>query len=343
MMKLIVVVMLVLLCGQKTTASEEKDSIGNPRPLIGILSQYGSPAPEGYSYIAASYVKFAEASGSRVVPLLVDDDVETLRAKFDAINGVIIPGGGADLAKSEFRDQAALLLKWAIESNDKGDEFFVHGTCLGFQALCVLLSDADADILSHFDSENLPSKLIFTPPPEAGSRYNHDKSPSSSGIMQSFSAEFIKTLANNEISFENHSQGVLTGDFYNDAKLSSFFKVYATSNDRKGQNYVAMMQAYEYPITGTQFHPEKNTYEWSTSEDINHSAQGVELTQSIGNFLASEARKSKHKPLSLKQEQEFLIYNYAPTFTGKTFEDGVESNFDESYFFKKKDNFVAAS
>lgn len=42
------------------------------RPLIGILSQGGSPAPEGSSYIASSYVKFVESAGARAVPILHD-------------------------------------------------------------------------------------------------------------------------------------------------------------------------------------------------------------------------------------------------------------------------------
>ena len=112
-----------------------------------------------------------------------------------------------------------------MEANDNGDEFFVHGTCLGFQLLNVLFSDADYDILVHtLDSRNYSSKLIFTQPPEAGLGYS-DKSPSSTGIIHSFSAAFKKTLENSEVTYENHQNGVLTGDFYNDAKLSSFFKV----------------------------------------------------------------------------------------------------------------------
>jgi hypothetical protein len=42
------------------------------RPLIGILSQGGSPAPDGSSYIASSYVKFVESAGARAVPILHD-------------------------------------------------------------------------------------------------------------------------------------------------------------------------------------------------------------------------------------------------------------------------------
>jgi gamma-glutamyl hydrolase len=44
----------------------------NDRPIIGILSQPGDPAPDGASYIAASYVKWVESAGARVVPIEYD-------------------------------------------------------------------------------------------------------------------------------------------------------------------------------------------------------------------------------------------------------------------------------
>ena len=302
----------------------------NPRPLIGILSQPGDPAPEGHSYIAASYVKFAEAGGARVVPLLVDDPEDVLRAKFEAINGVIIPGGGADLRPgAPYREQTAKLLEWAIESNKKGDPFFVHGTCLGFQLLCVLQSEADMDIMSHFDSENLSSKLIFT---------DTSVAPAST-FLESFPPSLLNVLQDRPVSFENHQNGVLTSDFFADEKLWRFFKLLATADDRKGRNYVAMIESFEYPVTATQFHPEKNAFEWVTTEDINHSAYGVMLMQTITNFLVSEARQSSHRPASFEQEQEMLIYNYKPEFTGRSIDKNsthVESNFDQAYFFPMK-------
>jgi hypothetical protein len=51
---------------------DKKQKWRTDRPLIGILSQGGEPAPEGSSYIAASYVKFVESAGARAVPILHD-------------------------------------------------------------------------------------------------------------------------------------------------------------------------------------------------------------------------------------------------------------------------------
>ena len=83
------------------------------------------------------------------------------------LNGVLIPGGGADLSPHHpFYDTAAQLLELTLAANDAGDYFPVrslsvwqlssfqqlwsaiemclplqlHGTCLGFEALSVILS-----------------------------------------------------------------------------------------------------------------------------------------------------------------------------------------------------------
>ena len=54
-----------------------------------------------------------------------------LTRSFGIVNGLLLPGGGADLSPGHaFYDTAALLVKLAREANDGGDYFPVHGTCL---------------------------------------------------------------------------------------------------------------------------------------------------------------------------------------------------------------------
>lgn len=62
------------------------------RSVIGILAQ-----PTGdnkASYIAASYVKYIESSGGRVVPIDYRWSTEKLRSVFSKVNGILFPGGG---------------------------------------------------------------------------------------------------------------------------------------------------------------------------------------------------------------------------------------------------------
>lgn len=52
-----------------------------------------------FSYISSSNVKFLERSGSRVLPIRYNLPETALLKLFSVINGLVIPGGGADLLK----------------------------------------------------------------------------------------------------------------------------------------------------------------------------------------------------------------------------------------------------
>lgn len=43
----------------------------------------------------------------------------------------------------------------------------------------------------------------------------------------------------------------------------------------------------------------------------------VQVTAAVANFLVNEARRNFHEPANLLEEQDLLIYNYAPEYTGK--------------------------
>jgi len=88
----------------------------NNRPIIGILTQpgnggYGDVAEDLQNktqYIAASYVKFVESGGARVVPIFYNSTKDQLDQLFDSINGILLPGGGADF-KGKFWETSQYL------------------------------------------------------------------------------------------------------------------------------------------------------------------------------------------------------------------------------------------
>ena len=59
------------------------DAIGTSRPIIGIVAQttYGKRRRHGPSYFAASYVKYLEAAGARVVPVKINQTEEYYRVR----------------------------------------------------------------------------------------------------------------------------------------------------------------------------------------------------------------------------------------------------------------------
>ena len=57
----------------------------------------------------------------------MDNKVLACMRRFDAINGLLVPGGSGNLTKGNpFYDNTEYLLKLAIEANDNGDYFPVQ-------------------------------------------------------------------------------------------------------------------------------------------------------------------------------------------------------------------------
>ena len=88
------------------TIDDKKQEEGlNNRPIIGILAQECQPHFPveicSTSYIAASYVKYIESAGARVVPVLINQPEEYYRIIFNSTNGILMPGGVRSLATSD--------------------------------------------------------------------------------------------------------------------------------------------------------------------------------------------------------------------------------------------------
>jgi len=92
----------------------------NEQPVIGILSQPldsdfdGDSRFDGYdSYLMAAYVKFVEAAGARVVPLIWGEPEEVTLDKLSKLNGVLFPGGDGDYDRF-----GNMIIQKLIEYND---------------------------------------------------------------------------------------------------------------------------------------------------------------------------------------------------------------------------------
>ncbi|KAI2662278.1 Gamma-glutamyl hydrolase [Labeo rohita] len=212
----------------------------NERPIIGVLAQdVYDPQPQKNSYIAASYVKFLESAGARVVPLIV-----------------LFPGGGVSLESSGYSKAAGIFYRLALEANSNGDYFPIWGTCLGFELLTLLTSGKL--LLSHTNTSGIALPLNFTD--------------------------------------DGHNE------------------------------FVSTMEAYDFPIYATQWHPEKNAFEW-TRPYIPHTPSAIKTTFYMAYFFVNEARKSFHSFPSTEEEEKALIYNYKPEYTG------TQRAFEQIYFF----------
>jgi gamma-glutamyl hydrolase len=280
------------------------------RPIIGIFT---APSTSSHpdcggacDYLAASYVKWVESAGARAVPIPFHASDAHLDTLLGSVNGAIFPGGGAEIPAS-----AKYLYTKVLDMNKAGDHFPLWGTCLGFEWL---LEEGGGVLDRGFDSENISLALELAPAAPSSRMFGGD-------------ASLLALLSNtsNPVAMNNHMAGMSAAHFAGTAKLAGIYNVLSTNVDRKGREFVSTIEAKAMPLYGTQWHPEKNNFEWGDSKDgtpyevINHSPEAVAASQALANFLVGEARRSEHKYATPADEAAALIYNYNATKTGPSF------------------------
>lgn len=205
----------------------------NDRPIIAILAQdvwnNDKKAPQR-SYIAASYVKYIEASGARVIPIpshLSQDKVEEI---FNGVNGVLFPGGGINWNTSGYFKHAQYFFKRALESNQNGEYFPIWGTCLGFEALHVIAADDGVQVLSKFSASDISLPLHFT------------KQADTSRMFGSLPQSLRRSLETENITYNHHSYGVSPITYLREKSLKNFFKVISTNEGKNGGRFISSIE-----------------------------------------------------------------------------------------------------
>ena len=251
-----------------------------------------------------------------MVPINYYSTKEELDVLFKSLNGFFFPGGGA-----AFPSSAQYIFDKTIEANKQGDFSPLWGTCMGFQWLLLAATKQSISLdpqSGQMDAYNLSIPLDFTS--DANDSKLFSKAPS----------DIIKILTTENVTMNNHHYGIYPSHFDETPALTSLFKVLSTNKDRQGVEFISTIESYNYPIYGSQWHPEKNPFEWGQTngipnEAINHSPEAILIAQYSANFFVQQARHSNHKYDNPIDEQAALIENYAPTAT--------TGDFMSTYFF----------
>ncbi|CAI9550415.1 unnamed protein product, partial [Staurois parvus] len=299
------------LCGGNRAATQSPQCFH----LTGIVAQethFENLKPFGQSYIAASYIKYLESAGARVIPIRIDLPKEEYVKMFNTINGVLLPGGGVDLETSEYARVSKIFYDLAIVANDRGDYFPFWGTCLGFEEMTVLTSGQL--LLTRTDTDSISLALNFT------------ESALGSKLFQKMPPSLYEALSKKAITANFHSWSLSLQNYTANEKLGKFYNVLSTNSDGILE-FVSTMEAYDYPFYGVQWHPEKNPFEWKKASVISHTAEAIQVAFYMADFFVNEARKNLHQYSKEAETAYPLIYNYCPTYTGNI------SAFEQIYFF----------
>ena len=214
-------------------------------------------AYKSQSNFPASYVKFLEAGGARVVPIPYDLPEAELTPLLKSINGALFTGGAASFfsssaphAPTAYATTAAAIYAESLDAAAAGETWPLWGTCLGHELIGVIASGlnyATSPLSSGFDSENLTVPVKW------------DAAAASSRLWGPAAA--VRTAFEDSIAYNAHTSGFTPADFAADVNLSSTFTILGTSVDRADKTFVASMEAKNAPIFTTQWHPEKAAYE----------------------------------------------------------------------------------
>lgn len=294
----------------------------NDEPVIGVLAQemsYSLAAKyeEDYeSYIAASYVKFVEGAGARVVPIWINKPREYYDDILPKLNGVLLPGGATWFNQSNgYADAGRHIYDVAEEINVQGGFFPVWGTCLGFELLTYLAANGD-EHRAHCSSNNQGLPLDFKP--------DFRKSR----MFAETPDEIIEILASEPVT-PNFHQYCVTEKNFSTYGLDREWRVMSTNQDWNGLEFISTIEHKVLPFYGIQFHPEKNIYEWVRNKNISHTPNAIKAAQYFADFFVNEARKSGQSFQSEAEIDRHVIYNFPVAFTGLK-----KSAFEQCYLFE---------
>jgi gamma-glutamyl hydrolase len=213
-----------------------------------------------------------------------------------------VPGSNPPQMTS-YQETGCFIYNLIKQLNDEGTYYPLWGTCLGFELLHQC-ANSNITTLQRFDDE-----------PPITQRNDFTRSASHSRLFGSKPGHYMMELMSEEnIQFLAHSFGVAPWEYKVFRNLSDTYNVLATMKDRNGNRFVSIVEAWDYPIYGTQFHPEKNLYEWDITAPIPHGKNAVKMATYLADYFASEARRNPNQFITEEELKPWLIYNWDPLF-----------------------------
>lgn len=317
----------ILHCCQTVSASV---------PVVAVLAQPDYPPTPGdqKSYVAASYVKWLEAEGARVVVLRYDEPQELTASILEWINGVVFPGGDGGF-QDQYGDFGRFVFTQVVKRGIP-----TWGTCLGFQQLVYFSSNESfpGPISPGWNSTDGPTMLPL----------NLTSTGKHSALFGDWPKALLQKAGREPWLWHAHHWSVSTQDFERRQVLRDFWDVLAVNSDSRGLEFVSIVKSKKLPMFGSIFHPEKNAFEFQQpspelAETLPvHSASAVDVARRLAaSFVAECAKFQGQKKISFQEVYKWSIHNWQPVYTAP-----LGSMFEEQYFFPpwgKKENLQAAS
>ena len=110
--------------------------------------------------------------------------------------------------------------------------------------------------------------------------------------------------------WNGHHWGIGPETFKSDQGLAKFWDVNSVGFMPNGTDFVASMEAKNYPIFGTQYHPEMPSELWVGDMDINHSFESIQLQEHFARLFVMMARANPNTYGNFTETQQHEISQY---------------------------------
>ncbi|XP_023172356.2 gamma-glutamyl hydrolase isoform X2 [Drosophila hydei] len=307
-----------------------------PRPIVGIvcvdiassLSKHYGVEPA--SYIAASYVKFMEAAGARVVPIWIGRDRTYYVSMMHLVNGVLLPGGAVYLddedkpatdnprLTNECVKTIEYIYELALERNEAGNCFPIWGICLGFQ---LMMKNAARQM-----KRTKCGKIFNALPLELTADYRQSK------IFSGLAPELHELLESEPFACHQHKYCITEKSL---GAAADDWRVLATRKSANDEIFITLIEHKRFPFYGCQFHPERAAYEKLVERkdpcSKSHTETCIQLNQHFANFFVTVCGQNSNRFANEEQLARHLISNWNPESCGEY----GDVNWREVYLFSK--------
>jgi len=306
-------------------------------PIIGILTQGTTDMQyyDNHTMIAASYIRYIEAAGGRVVAVPYNLNKTEFERIYQNLNGLLIPGGRMKLIfpinstlntsdpqykMSNFAKAAKFFVDRAVEDFSRGKYFPIFGICLGQEAIALALNQ---DLKKTIIPLNLTN---VTYQGHAGEIKKDIRMEYQSRLFKSFTESELKAFQSKSNFHYHHKMGIPYKTFEESEILKKLMVPLTTLTDNSGNEYITSYELYNYPLFGVQFHPEKTSFEWEIKTD--RSIDTVSITHKLGVNFVNECRKNNHKIVDPDLVNNLTVYRHVLM--------GPKHNYSQLFYFSKE-------
>ena len=119
-----------------------------------------------------------------------------------------------------------------------------------------------------------------------------------SEILKNMPLNMRVNLENKKLLNFAHMNGISMNGFMVDDKseqLRKELKLISVAKDKEGRWFCSFLEGRNHPVFISQFHPEKQSYEWNPDAVINHGYESIELSQFLANQFVEQCRRNKSR------------------------------------------------